>query len=144
MRQGGTHQLVNAVERRVRAPGGSLYLVTTHSGDIIVGNIEQPTTRAGRRRQAIETNYQRRGETGASHPALMRLFVLPGGFRLLVGHDIEDRQVLRRHPAAARSGRSLFWLVLVGALGGLSSRIACSNESTSCRRPRRASWPAIS
>ncbi len=40
--QGGLRQLANAVERRVRAPGSSLYLLSSHSGEFIVGNIEQP------------------------------------------------------------------------------------------------------
>ncbi|MGZ8291025.1 MAG: ATP-binding protein, partial [Telluria sp.] len=43
---------------------------------------------------------------------------LPGGFRLLIGHDIEDHEVLRGILRRAL-GVSLFWLALVGALGGL-------------------------
>ncbi len=48
----------------------------------------------------------------------LRLLVLPGGFHLLVGHDIEDHMVLRDILRSAL-GVSLFWLALVGALGGL-------------------------
>jgi signal transduction histidine kinase len=116
--QGGLHQLTNALERRVRAPGGSLYLLTTHSGEFIVGNIEPPTSGPIGGSKLVEMDYQRRGEPGAVHPALMRLFLIPGGFRLLIGHDIEDHQVLRDILRRAL-GVSLFWLALVGAFGGL-------------------------
>ena len=116
--EGGIRQLVVAVERRVRSPGGSLYLVTTHTGDIIVGNIAAWPENLSTGGDAIETKYQRPSEIEASHRALMRQFVLPGGFRLLVGHDIEDRSALRQILRRAL-GTSLFWLVLVGTLGGL-------------------------
>ncbi len=116
--QGGLRQLANAVERRVRAPGGSLYLLTNHSGEVIVGNIEPPKFTPSGSSQLVETTYERRGEAGTKHPALLRLFLIPGGFRLLIGHDIEDHQVLRDILRRAL-GVSLFWLALVGALGGL-------------------------
>ncbi|KAF0127248.1 MAG: integral membrane sensor signal transduction histidine kinase [Methylocystaceae bacterium] len=116
--QGGLRQLVNAVERRVRAPGGSLYLLSSHAGDVIVGNIEPPNFTPSGGTELVETTYERRGEPGAKHPALLRLFLLPGGFRLLIGHDIEDHEVLRDILRRAL-GVSLFWLALVGALGGL-------------------------
>src|SRR5690606_22332652 len=38
-RIGGLRRLVNVVERRSRAPGASLYLVTTHEGERIAGNV---------------------------------------------------------------------------------------------------------
>ena len=66
-----------------------------------------------------ETIYRRRGEgEQIHHIALARMFLLPGGFRLLVGHDIEDRRALRRTLRQVL-GASLFWLGLVGTLGGL-------------------------
>jgi signal transduction histidine kinase len=117
--QGGIRQLTDAVERRVRAPGGSLYLLTTQAGDVIVGNIDPPRFIPIEKDELVETIYQRRGEPEiAPHPALLRLFVIPGGFRLLIGHDIEDHQVLRDILRNAL-GVSLFWLVLVGVFGGL-------------------------
>lgn len=116
--QGGLRQLTTALERRVRAPGGSLYLLTTHSGDVIVGNIEPLASSPTGGRELVETRYQRRGEPGVEHPALMRLFLIPGGFRLLIGHDIEDHEILRDILRQAL-GVSLFWLALVGALGGM-------------------------
>lgn len=116
--QGGLRQLTNAVERRSRAPGSSLYLLMTNSGDVIAGNIEPPTEAPTGGQGLVETIYRRRGDTDARHPALMRLFLISGGFRLYVGHDIEDHTVLR-HILRQALGISLFWLVLVGTLGGL-------------------------
>ncbi len=116
--QGGLRQLTTAVERRLRAPGGSLYLLMTHSGEVIVGNIEPPNFTPSGGTELVETQYLRRGETTETHPALLRLFLIPGGFRLLIGHDIEDHKVLRDILRRAL-GVSLFWLALVGALGGL-------------------------
>lgn len=117
--QGGIRQLTDAVERRVRAPGGSLYLLTTHTGEFIAGNIETPRFTPVGGDDLVETLYRRRGEPEVGpHPALLRLFLIPGGFRLLIGHDIEDHSVLRDILGRAL-GVSLFWLVLVGVFGGL-------------------------
>lgn len=115
--EGGIRQLVVAVERRVLSPGASLYLVTTQSGDVIVGNIAAWPENTPTGNEVTETRYRRPNETG-SYRALMRQFDLPGGFRLLVGHDIEDHRIVRQILARAL-GTSLFWLVLVGTLGGL-------------------------
>ena len=38
-RAGGLRRLVNIVDRRSRAPGASLYLVTTNAGERVAGNI---------------------------------------------------------------------------------------------------------
>ncbi len=116
--EGGIRQLVEVVERRVRAPGASLYLVTTFSGELVVGNIAALPPDLPERSQLVESMYQRRGEIDARHRALMRLFILPGGFRLLVGHDIRDRKIL--HVILGKTLiTSLFWLVAIGTLGGL-------------------------
>ncbi|WP_166141880.1 ATP-binding protein [Methylosinus sp. RM1] len=116
--EGGIRQLVEVIERRVRTPGASLYLVTTFSGELIVGNIAALPPDLPDRSELVEARYQRRGETTAHHRAMMRLFQLPGGFRLLVGHDLQDRRllhgILRRALVA-----SLFWLIAIGTLGGL-------------------------
>ncbi|PWB83513.1 MAG: two-component sensor histidine kinase, partial [Methylocystaceae bacterium] len=116
--EGGIRQLVEVVERRVRAPGASLYLVTTFSGELVVGNIAALPPALPERSELVESLYQRRGETAARHRALMRLFILPGGFRLLVGHDLSDRKLLHRILGKALI-TSLFWLVAIGTLGGL-------------------------
>jgi signal transduction histidine kinase len=117
--EGGLRQLALTVERRARAPGGSIYLVTTYTGDVIAGNIAASPELVTVSGKLVETTYQRIGGTEErTHHALARLFMLPGGFRLLVGHDIEDHRVLREILRRGL-GVSLFWLVLVGTLGGL-------------------------
>ena len=44
--EGGIAQLVTAIERRTRQPGAELYLVTTHAGEPIVGNISSACRKA--------------------------------------------------------------------------------------------------
>ena len=116
--EGGIRQLVEVIERRVRAPGASLYLVTTFSGELVVGNIAALPPDLPDGSELVEARYQRRGETTAHHRAMMRLFQLPGGFRLLVGHDLQDRKLLRGILRRALVA-SLFWLIAIGTLGGL-------------------------
>ena len=109
--QGGIRRLVDAVERRARQPGSSLYLVTTFAGESIVGNVAQLPPGVLERPGLTETRYTRTGEQLATHTALARIFLLPGGFRLLVGRDLDDRETLRRVMVQALL-TSLFWLVL--------------------------------
>ncbi len=117
--EGGLRQLVLAIERRVLAPGGSIFLVSTAAGEFIAGNIIASPMIGAEGGALDETIYRRRGEgEQVHHIALARMILLPGGFRLLVGHDIEDRRALR-HTLRQVLGASLFWLGLVGTLGGL-------------------------
>jgi signal transduction histidine kinase len=116
--EGGIRQLVEVIERRVRTPGASLYLVTTFSGELVVGNIAELPPDLPDQSELVEARYQRRGEATAHHRAMMRLFQLPGGFRLLVGHDLQDRKLLRGILRRALVA-SLFWLIAIGTLGGI-------------------------
>ena len=116
--QGGIRRLVEAVERRASRPGASLYLVTTFAGERIAGNVAQLPAGVLDNPGAIETAYQRVGEVVADQAALARIFLLPGGFRLLVGRDLRDRDTLRRVLIRTLL-TSLFWLTLLGTAGGL-------------------------
>ncbi len=117
--EGGLRQLVASVERRARAPGGAIFLVTTHAGEFIAGNIISSPMIAADEGAMEETIYRRAGEDEElHHHALAKLVILPGEFRLVVGHDIEDHRVLR-HILRQGLGASLFWLALIGTLGGL-------------------------
>ena len=128
-RQGGIRRLVNIIERRAGEPGASLYLVTTAAGEHIAGNVgtlpPEVLQRTGgpgagscigqdARCLYREASYGRSGDADATpHRAIVRVFVLPGGFRLLVGRDVEERTRLRE---VIR--RAFGWsLLLVGALG---------------------------
>ena len=116
---GGIWQLADVVERRTLRPGGSLYLVTTPTGEAIAGNVATLPEGILDRPGVVETEYQRPGEPATlHHRALARIFVLPGGFRLLVGHDLEDREIVSAMMNRALV-TSLLWLTAIGTLGGL-------------------------
>ncbi len=117
-RQGGIRRLVETVERRANQPGSSLYLVTTFAGERIAGNVAQLPVGVLERPGLIETRYARTDGVVAEHRAMARIFLMQGGFRLLVGRDLEDREALRGLMWRALL-TSLGWLVLVGAAGGI-------------------------
>ena len=114
---GGIRELVEIVERRTRQPGSSLYLVANFSGDVIVGNVKALPDGVLARAAALEISYQRLDDS-TKRRALAKVFILPGKYRLLVGHDIEEREQLRGILARALA-TSLLWLVAIGAIGGL-------------------------
>ena len=90
-RQGGIRRLVSIIERRSRAPGASLYLVTTPVGERIAGNVEAIPPGTLDRTGESEIEYARSSETvDTPSRALVRVFMLPAGFRLLVGRDLEE------------------------------------------------------
>jgi signal transduction histidine kinase len=116
--QSGIRGLVESVERRARQPGASLYLVTTFAGETVVGNVAALPPGVIQRPGVVETGYQRIGEFEPRRRALARIFILPGGFRLLVGRDLEDREALRRIMTSALT-TTLIWLTLIGTIGGI-------------------------
>jgi signal transduction histidine kinase len=118
-RQGGLRRLVFVVDARSRRPGSSLYLVTTPAGEGLAGNVGSLATGILERVGWTETAYRRLDDPdGAEHHALVRVFQLPGGFRLLVGRDLEERERLRDIVLAA--GRwSLAIVIVLGLAGGL-------------------------
>jgi signal transduction histidine kinase len=132
--RGGIRRLVDAVERRSRQPGSSLYLVTTFAGESIVGNVAEISTGVLETPGGSEITYKRVGDDGAAHPAVARVFVLPGGFRLLVGRDLADREALRGILVRTLL-TSLVWLTVVGVFGGafvaarVLKRVDAMNES---------------
>lgn len=119
-RLAGIRRLVLIIDSRSRRPGSSLYLVTTPNGEGLAGNIGSLDPGVLERSGWIETEYRRLDESTASnapeHRALVRVFQLPGGFRLLVGRDLEERERLRGIVAAA--GKWSIAVVVVLGLGG--------------------------
>lgn len=114
----GLRGLVIAIETRSGHPGSSLYLLTTSTGDGLAGNVGSLETGAIERTGWLETAYRRIDDPDTSdHRALVRVLGLPGGFRLLVGRDLEERERLYRIVATA--GRwSLAIVVVLGLAGG--------------------------
>ena len=118
-RQGGIRRLVFIVEARSRRPGSSLYLLTTPAGEGLAGNVGSLSAGVLNSTGWEETAYRRLDDLdGARHHALVRVFQLPAGFRLLVGRDLEERERLRDIVLAA--GRwSLAVVIVLGVAGGL-------------------------
>ena len=116
--QGGIRQVALSVDRRARQPGAGLYLLTTFAGEPIAGNIANLPPKILDEPGLTETTYERPGETRPAHRALVRVSVLPGNFRLLVGHDLEEGESVQKVLSSALV-TSLAWLVVIGTLGGL-------------------------
>jgi signal transduction histidine kinase len=114
---GGLRRLITVVERRSREPGASLYLVTTAGGDHVVGNVGYVPAAVLATPGQSETRYGRNDSDAEAHRAIVRVFTLPGGFRLLVGRDTEERDRLRAVIGRA-FGTSLAAVVLLGVIGG--------------------------
>lgn len=118
--QGGLARLVTVIDRRSRQPGSLLYLVTTAAGDALAGNVaelpamilDQPGWH-----QVPYARYAEPGTAGTMRHALVRVFSLSDGVRLLVGLDLEEEQ--RVHAVMANA---TIWtaalILLMGLLGG--------------------------
>ena len=101
------------VERRSRTPGASIYLVAAPNGVAVAGNVLELPAGVLDQNTAVEIDYERLGEPDVERHAIARVFTLPGGFRLLIGHDLEDRERLRRILGSALF-TSLLWLLGIG------------------------------
>jgi hypothetical protein len=121
-RLGGIRRLVIVVDARARRPGSSLYLVTTFNGEALAGNVNSLAPGILDKPGWTETVYRRLDDSEpAEHPdhhALVQVFQLPGGFRLLVGRDLDERE--RLYHIIVDAGRWSIAIVLVlGLAGGL-------------------------
>jgi signal transduction histidine kinase len=116
--QGGIRRLVIVVDLRSRRPGSSLYLVTTATGEGLAGNVGSLEPGVLDNPGWLETSYRRlEAPEGIEHRALVRVVQLGGGFRLLVGRDLEERE--RLYGIISNAGRWSFAVVVVlGLVGG--------------------------
>ncbi|HET7847864.1 MAG TPA: ATP-binding protein [Pseudolabrys sp.] len=117
-RIGGIRRLVLVIDARARRPGSSLYLVTTFAGESLAGNVGSLAPGILDNPGWSESAYRRLDETdGPVHHALVRVFQLPGGFRLLVGRDLEERE--RLYHIVLSAGRwSVAIVIILGLVGG--------------------------
>ncbi len=131
--------------RRNHRPGGAIshggirQLVLSHRGAGAAARVEPLSRhhlqrrRAGRQRESLrpacsispgwtETTYRRLDETDTARASarLVRVFQLPGGFRLLVGRDLDERERLYDIVLSAGAGRSRS-SSCSGIAGGVSS-----------------------
>ncbi len=130
--QGGIRRLV--FRSSMRARGGQARAFTLSPPSPATGlpatsvrSVEGVLDRSG----WIETLYRRLDEPeGIEHHALVRVFQLPSGFRLLVGRDLEERErlydvILAGRPVVDRDrDRARAWPE------ASSSRAACCTAST--------------
>ena len=121
-RQGGIRRLVIVVDARARRPGSSLYIVTNFAGEALAGNVTALAPGILDNPGWTETVYRRLDEAEMpgrpEHEALVRVFQLPGGFRLLVGRDLEERERLY-HIVLAAGRWSVAIVIVLGLAGGL-------------------------
>ena len=115
--QRGLSGLIQIVAARSAGDHGDamVYLVTDPNGTPLVGNIAGwpagAPTHSAWLSFAFARNINGHFET---HPALGRLFTIPGGYRLLVGRDISDAAAFR---SQVRS--TLLWAGLIALCVGL-------------------------
>ena len=93
-------------------------LLTTAAGEGLAGNVGSLATGILDKPGWAETVYRRLDEQDASeHRALVRVIQLPGGFRLLVGRDLDERE--RLYDVVIAAGRwSVAIVVVLGLAGG--------------------------
>src|ERR1700685_2285467 len=114
---GGIRRLETILDLRARRPGSSLYLLTTPSGEGLAGNVRSLEPGVLDHPGWVESSYRRiESPEDSEHRALVRVVEMPGGFRLLVGRDLEERE--RIYAIIANAGRWSIALVVVLGLGG--------------------------
>jgi signal transduction histidine kinase len=115
----GLRGLVFTLENRALRPGANLYLVTTPAGQAIAGNVGSLSPGVMASKGWSETAYRRLEEQDSTeHRALVSVSELPGGFRLLIGRDLEERRRLFGIVANAAP-----WSVLIVVVLGLGGGI---------------------
>jgi signal transduction histidine kinase len=113
----GLRGLVFTLENRALRPGANLYLVTAPTGQALAGNVGSLMPGVMATTGWSETAYRRLDEQDtADHRALVRITELPGGFRLLVGRDLEERR--RLFGIVAKAAQWSVLIVVVLGLGG--------------------------
>src|SRR5256885_2244308 len=116
---GGIRRLIFTLDARARRPDSYLYLLTTAAGEGLAGNVGSLTAGVLERSGWTETAYRKLEDLEQTeHHALVKVVQLSGGFRMLVGRDLEERD--RMHDVVIGAGRwALAIVVILGIAGGL-------------------------
>ncbi len=115
----GLRLLIPTVESRALRPGANLYLVTTSEGQAIAGNVGSLAPGVMGTNGWSETAYRRmEDQDNTDHRALVYVTQLSGGFRLLIGRDLEERRRLFGIVAKAAQW-SILVVVVLGIGGGI-------------------------
>lgn len=117
-RLGGVGRLAQIVQLRTRSPTNTLYLVTDFAGRQLVGNVASVPEGTLDQSGLLRITYTpHEGARSGPHEALVRVFSLTGGYRLMVGRDVEDRgrliDIVRR-----ASILSIGLMIVLGVGGG--------------------------
>jgi signal transduction histidine kinase len=108
-----------AIEHRALRPGANFYLLTTPAGQAVASNVGSLAPGVMATTGWSETRYRRLDEQDEEeHRALVLVTELSGGFRLLIGRDLEERRRLFGIVASAAQ-----WSVLIVVVLGLSGGI---------------------
>lgn len=122
-RQAGLVGLREVIDERSQGQRLSLYLLTDPARRVIAGNLNAwpVATVPG---DWIDFDYRRPvGERIVEHRAHARHLVLPGGYQLLVGYDIQDQVRLER-----RMRTSMIWIGALALLLGLGSGLVMARR----------------
>jgi signal transduction histidine kinase len=115
----GLRGLIFTIENRALRPGANLYLVTAPTGQSLAGNVGSLAPGVMATSGWSETAYRRLDDQDTGdHRALVLVSELSGGFRLLVGRDLEERRRLFDIIANAAQW-SLLVVVVLGIGGGI-------------------------
>ena len=115
----GLRGLVGTIENRALRPGANLYLVTTAEGVAVAGNVGALAPGVMGTEGWSETFYRLLDDQDSlDHRALVRVTGLTGGFRLLIGRDLEERRRLFGIVAKAAQW-SILVVVVLGIGGGI-------------------------
>lgn len=118
-RAGGLARLNQVIARRSASPGSGLYLIADPQGERLSGNIGSPSEELLNVSGRVQFPYTVAGPGGEdTRLAIAQVSRLAGGYRLVVGRDIEDRRNLEQVFASA-----FVWgiglIALIGIAGGL-------------------------
>ena len=114
----GIRRLEAIIEARKREPGSSLYLLTNPIGEPLAGNVEQIPAEVLLHPGFLPIIYRGSESSDRGRQALVGVYILPGGFRLLIGHDLGDRARIGKVMVRALAISLVFFAVL-GAVGAL-------------------------
>lgn len=115
---GGLRRLYDVIEARTREPGASLYLLTDPVGEPLAGNVEQIPAEVLLHQGFVPIVYRGNASGARTRQALVGVYLLPGGFRLLIGHDLGDRARIGAVMVRALA-ISLVFFAALAALGAL-------------------------
>jgi signal transduction histidine kinase len=121
-RQGGLRQLVRTVASRSRNPSDNVYLLANVSGNHLAGNLNALPPGVTGGTGWTEFSYSVPTPKGrVPHLARAQFFVLAGGFKLVVGRDVQER---RRFAQLIK--RALIWALGLTLALGIASGIFLS------------------